>query len=127
LISLKAALAGAAIGAAAVFCPLCGEAVANVAAEPASEMQPAADTATVRLRIVGMTCSTCPTTARLALRKLGGVLSAEVSYADSSGVVRYDPSRVTPAQIAAHLTKLTGYRTTVLADAPAQLRPPERG
>jgi copper chaperone CopZ len=61
-----------------------------------------------------MTCGTCPTTARLALKRLAGVYSATVTLDDSLGVVRYDPRRVTPAQIAAHLTKLTGFGATRL-------------
>lgn len=75
------------------------------------------DTATVRLHISKMTCGSCPTTARLALKRLSGVYSATVTLDDSLGVVRYDPGRVTPAQIAAHLTKLTGFGATVLPDS----------
>jgi copper chaperone CopZ len=74
------------------------------------------DTATVRLHISGMTCGTCPITARTALRNLPGVFSAAVTLQDSLGVVRYDPRNLTPAQIAAHLTRLTGYGARVIAD-----------
>lgn len=84
---------------------------------------PAADTAVVRLHISKMTCGTCPTTARVALKKLAGVYDAKVTLDDSLGVVRYDPHRVTPEQITAHLTRLTGYPARVLADtvkAPAK-------
>src|SRR2546422_916505 len=55
----------------------------------------------------------CPTTARLALKKLPGVYGATVTLDDSLGVVRYDPRQVTPDQIAAHLTRLTGFGATV--------------
>jgi len=74
------------------------------------------DTATVRLHISKMTCGSCPATARLALKRLTGVYSATVTLDDSLGVVRYDPRQVKPAQIAAHLTRLTGYGATVLPD-----------
>jgi mercuric ion binding protein len=74
------------------------------------------DTATVRLHISRMTCGSCPTTARLALKRLTGVYSAAVTLEDSLGVVRYDPRRVTPAEITAHLSKLTGFGATVLPD-----------
>lgn len=74
------------------------------------------DTAIVRLHISKMTCGTCPTTARLALRRLPGVYSATVTLQDSLGVVRYDPRQVDPTQIAAHLTKFTGFGATVLPD-----------
>jgi mercuric ion binding protein len=72
------------------------------------------DTATVRLHISKMTCGSCPLTARLALKRLAGVYGATVTLDDSLGVVRYDPRRVTPAQITAHLTKLTGFGATLL-------------
>jgi len=82
----------------------------------------APDTATVRLHISKMTCGTCPTTARLVLRRLCGVYSATVTLDDSLGVVRYDPRLVSPAQIAAHLTQLTGFGAFILADTTKQLR-----
>lgn len=82
----------------------------------AAAAQPA-DTATVRFHISGMTCGSCPTTARVALQKLPGVQGATVTLADSLGVVRYDPARVTPAQIAAHLARLTGFTARVLPDS----------
>lgn len=84
----------------------------------------AADTATVRLHISGMTCGSCPATARLALRRMTGVHAATVTLDDSLGVVRYDPRRVTPPQIAAHLTRLTGYRATILPDSTKASRRP---
>ncbi len=76
----------------------------------------APDTAIVRLHISKMTCGSCPTTARLALKHLTGVYSASVTLDDSLGVVRYDPRQVSPAQIAAHLTRLTGFGATILPD-----------
>lgn len=75
------------------------------------------DTATVRLHISGMTCGTCPLTARKALGKLDGVFGSTVTYTDSLGVVKFDPRKVKPAEIAAHLTKMTGYGAKVLPDS----------
>ena len=75
------------------------------------------DTATVRLHITGMTCGTCPLTARKALDKLDGVYSSTVTYTDSLGVVKFDPRKVKPAEIASHLTKMTGYGAKVLPDS----------
>jgi len=80
----------------------------------------APDTATVHLHISKMTCGTCPTTARLALSRLTGVYSAKVTLDDSLGVVRYDPHKLKPAEIAQHLTRMTGFITTVLADTTKQ-------
>jgi len=82
------------------------------------------DTATVRLHISGMTCGSCPTTARLALQRLSGVYRATVTLSDSLGVVRYDPRRVSPEEIATHLLRFTGFKATVLPDsAPPRGRP----
>ncbi len=74
------------------------------------------DTATVRLHISKMTCGSCPATARLALKRLTGGYSATVTLSDSLGVVRFDPRQVKPAEIAAHLTRLTGFGAAVLPD-----------
>ncbi len=78
-------------------------------------MRPA-DTGSVRLHISRMTCGSCPVTARVALDRLEGVYSASVTLDDSLGIVRYDPRRVTPEQIAAHLTRATGFGATILPD-----------
>jgi hypothetical protein len=53
---------------------------------------------------------------------LTGVYQATVTLDDSLGVVHYDPRRVTPAEIAAHLKRLTGYVATVLPDGTATPR-----
>ena len=113
----KSALAAVAtlLGAGAL-CPLCGTRAAAASAQSLTSAQPAPDTATVKLHISGMTCGSCPITARIALKKLPGVLDAKVTLDDSLGVVRYDPRKVTPEQITAHLTRLTGYGATVLPD-----------
>jgi copper chaperone CopZ len=83
----------------------------------------APDTTTVRLHISGMTCGTCPITARTALMRLPGVFSATVTLEDRLGIVRYDPRNLSPAQIVAHLTRLTGYGARVIADAASVSRP----
>jgi copper chaperone CopZ len=124
---MKLGILSSMVAAAGVFCPLCDGGVVPAAALSAQEAEQVGDTGTVRLHISGMTCGTCPATARLAIKKLPGVFSAEVTYKDSLGVVRYDPSRVTPAQIAAHLTKLTGYRATILPDVEKSAHPEKRG
>lgn len=95
-----------------------GRAAANV-----SEAR-TADTATVRIHVSGMTCATCPITARKALEKLGGVYSAVVTYGDSLAIVKFDPSQVKTDEIATHLTKMTGYGARVLTDPP---KPPTKG
>lgn len=46
-----------------------------------------------------------------------GVYSANVTLDDSLGVVKYDPKRVTPAQITGQLTRLTGYGAMVIGES----------
>jgi mercuric ion binding protein len=117
LSSLKVTLLFAAgVGGAAVLCPLCGVALQTAGAQATQVTLQAPDTATVRLHISQMTCGSCPATARLALKRLKGVYSASVTLDDSLGVVRYDPHQVSPTQIAAHLTRLTGFGATILPD-----------
>jgi len=117
LSSAKAGLLVAAgLTGAAFLCPLCGGGLQVARAQNLGIAAQTPDTATVRLHISKMTCGSCPTTARLALKRLRGVYTASVTLDDSLGVVRYDPRQVNPAQIAAHLTKLTGFGATILTD-----------
>ena len=125
LTAMKAGLVLAAgVAGAAFLCPLCGGGAEPAAAQSAQIAAQVQDTATVRLHISGMTCGSCPTTARLALKRLSGVHSAKVTLDDSLGVVRYDPRKVTPAQIAAQLTRVTGYGARILPDSTKQPRSP---
>ena len=117
LSSAKAGLLVAAgLTGATLLCPLCGGGLQTARAQNPAMVAQTPDTATVRLHISKMTCGSCPTTARLALKRLKGVYSASVTLDDSLGVVRYDPRQVSPPQIAAHLTKLTGFGATILPD-----------
>jgi copper chaperone CopZ len=111
-----AAAAVAALTAVGVVCPVCGDGVPAVMAQTLAVAQQPGDTATVKLHISGMTCGSCPVTARLALKKVPGVFDAKVTLDDSLGVVRYDPRKVTPAQIATHLTRLTGYGARIIQE-----------
>ena len=126
LASLKVTLLFAAgVSGAAVLCPLCGAGLQTAGAQSGRvSVAQTPDTATVRLHISKMTCGSCPTTARLALKRLAGVYSATVTLDDSLGVVRYDPRQVNPAQIAAHLTRLTGFGATILPDTTKTSRSP---
>ena len=117
LSSAKAVLlAAAGLTGAAFLCPLCGGGIQAAGMQRLGVSAQTPDTATMRLHISRMTCGSCPTTARLALKRLAGVYSATVTLDDSLGVVRYDPRRVKPTEIAAHLTRLTGFGATILPD-----------
>lgn len=115
-------VAGIALAGTGVVCPLCGGGVGPVDARPVARQAQAPDTAVARFRIDGMTCGSCATTARIAFKRVAGVFDAKVSYDEALGTVRFDPRKVTPAQIAAHLNRLTGYRATVVADSAEALR-----
>lgn len=108
----------AALAGAGALCPLCDAGAGLAGAQEASVSHEATDTATVKLHISGMTCGSCPVTARTALKRLPGVLNAKVTLEDSLGVVTYDPRKVSPAQIAAHLTRLTGYAARIITESP---------
>ena len=108
----------AALASAGVLCPLCDAGAGLAGAQQVSVSHEVADTATVKLHISGMTCGSCPVTARVALKRLPGVLDAKVTLDDSLGVVTYDPRKVSPAQIAAHLTRLTGYGARIITESP---------
>ena len=122
--TLQANLIAAAVTAlagAGVPCPLCKGDVPVASAQLVASQQ-APDTATVRLHISKMTCGSCPATARLALKRVPGVLAATVTLDDSLGVVRYDPRKVTPTEIATQLTRRTGYPARILTDSTKQTR-----
>lgn len=119
-------IAAAGIAGAAVVCPVCEHLVPSARAQSAAPALQAPDSATVRLHISGMTCAACPTTARLALRRLTGVYAATVTLDDSLGVVRYNPRQTGPQQIAAHLTRLTGYGAVILPESSGAERAPRR-
>lgn len=120
LASIKALALMSIVGGAAVICPLCESGNATTTATAVTTQ--AVDTSTARLHISGMTCGSCPTTARLALTRVPGVYSAVVTLADSLGIVRYDSTRVSAKEIAARLTKMTGYAATILPDTSKTVR-----
>lgn len=121
-------LAGAALAAGGVLCPLCDGALAGAdetgprvstgsAAAAAAPAAHAADTMRVRLSVTGMTCGSCAMTARLALRRMEGVYRAEVSFDSATAVVWYDPARASPDTVIARLRDMTGYVAHVLAES----------
>jgi len=71
-----------------------------------------------------MTCGSCPVTARIALEKVSGVLTAKVTLDDSLGVVRYDPSNVKPITIATELTRRPGYAARVIPESAVKSQRP---
>lgn len=73
---------------------------------------PIASEATTTLKIKGMTCASCEATIKFVLEKTPGVNSAAVSFDRGEAVVKYDPSKVTPEQIAQSVDENTDYEAT---------------
>lgn len=59
---------------------------------------------TVQLDVKGMNCATCPLTVRLALRKVDGVIDAQVTLEPPVAVVTFDDAKTSLEQ----LTRATG-------------------
>lgn len=55
---------------------------------------------TVTLHIEGMACGGCANTVRQVIRAMEGVADAEVSHAEGSASVRFDPVKLSPQEIA---------------------------
>ena len=64
---------------------------------------------TEKLYIGGMTCTNCQSIIEKNLRKLPGVQSIQVSYAEGTASITYDPAVVSTNDIASALDRL-GYR-----------------
>ncbi len=60
------------------------------------------------LPVTGMTCASCSARVEKALRKVPGVLSAEVNLASEQALVRYDPAQTQPTVLQAAIEQ-AGY------------------
>jgi Cu+-exporting ATPase len=58
-------------------------------------------TAEITLPILGMTCANCVASVERSLKKVDGVLEANVNYANEKALVRYAPGAVTRADLVA--------------------------
>ena len=74
-------------------------------------VKPAPTFSTVDIGITGMHCDGCAMTINDALKEADGVVECQVSFTEKKATVKYDPTRVAPAQLVAIIEK-TGYRTT---------------
>ena len=64
------------------------------------------------LDVKGMTCSTCPLTVKVALKKQPGVSEVSVDYKAQSASVKFNPEKIKAEQLAAAVTE-AGFPTTV--------------
>lgn len=75
----------------------------------AQQSQPV--TATALIGVEGMTCAACSASARLALNKVKGVSSTEVSLEKKEAKVTYDPALATPDELKAAIDAV-GFKAT---------------
>lgn len=66
---------------------------------------------TICLDIQGMTCATCPLTAKAAVKKLDGVNKVNVSFKEQNAVVTFDLQKVTSTAIKKAIDDV-GYKAT---------------
>lgn len=79
---------------------------------------PAGHTRAVTIPVEGMTCAACAARVKQALASMDGVSEVEVSLAERTARVRFDPSRRSPDELVAAIEGL-GYP----AAAAKELRP----
>lgn len=65
------------------------------------------------LRITGMTCAGCEAAVKIAAKRLDGVTSIDVSYANGKADVTFDPGKTTPEAIAKAVTTGSGFKAEV--------------
>ncbi|MBX9630168.1 MAG: heavy-metal-associated domain-containing protein [Burkholderiales bacterium] len=63
----------------------------------------------ITLKVGGMTCGGCVASVTRVVRALPGVATADVSLADGSATVEFDPGRTTAEQIK-HAIEMAGYQ-----------------
>lgn len=72
------------------------------------------NTREITLKVDGMKCRMCPLTIKTALKKLNGVVDADVSYKDKEAKVRYDDGKVTVNEIIKSIENAGNYKATLL-------------
>ncbi len=78
------------------------------------------DTYETTFRIDGMTCSTCALSIRIALKKLDGVVDAEVSYRERLATVQFKNSMINVDKITNTIETLDDYSVTILTKSKYQ-------
>lgn len=53
----------------------------------------------VILKVGGMTCASCPAMIKTALKKLDGIVSADVSFKEAKATVKYQEEKITVEQM----------------------------
>ncbi|MBW6471315.1 MAG: copper ion binding protein, partial [Methanosarcinaceae archaeon] len=79
-------------------CPIIIEDEDEKANESAPMTEPGS-TASITLKISGMTCAACASNIEKVTKNLGGVISSTVNVAVEKASITYDPTRVSPKEI----------------------------
>lgn len=69
----------------------------------------------VTLNVGGMTCSSCADGIKYALKQKIGVIEAKITYPEGTGIVTYDPSKITDKEISQTIIEL-GYSAEIVQD-----------
>ena len=72
----------------------------------------AAENKTATLDVKGMTCASCPLTVKQVLKMQPGVSEAGVDFKTHTAVVKFDPDKIQPQQLANAVSAI-GFPTTV--------------
>lgn len=72
---------------------------------------------TANFAVENMTCSTCPLTIKVAVKKIGGVKDVTVSYERKTATVVYDDARTTSDAIATAMNE-AGFPATLVSSMP---------
>lgn len=67
--------------------------------------------------VENMTCSTCPLTIKVAVKKIDGVRIVRVNYERKTATVVYDDARTTTNEIAAAMND-SGFPATLMSSKP---------
>jgi copper chaperone CopZ len=101
-------LRGSAVGALLAFVSSCSK-------EARAEEVPSDDVPallSVTLAVEGMTCASCSVAVRMALKRLNGVHTVEMSVEKKRAVINYEPAKVMPERMIEAVNRL-GYHAAV--------------
>ncbi len=93
-----------------------GQATVGALVEKVKEIGYEVPTATITLPTQGMTCASCVATVERSLKKMPGVLGADVNLATQRSTVSYVPTEVTPRELRQKIVDI-GYESPELEAA----------
>ena len=70
-----------------------------------------AESKTACFNVEGMTCSACTVTTKVAIKKLAGIESVDVSVDDKKAVIQYNDAKTNPDEIKRKIDSV-GYKAT---------------